>query len=294
MNVRIRKAVLPVAGLGTRFLPVTKVLPKELLPIVDKPLIQYAVEEAILAGIDEIIFVNNHDKQIIEDHFKQAKNLESELVKKNRKKELELINPFKSLDIKFTTVFQDEPKGLGHAVLCAAEQVGVEPFAVILPDDLIYHADTGVLKQMIEVFNRCQSAVIAVENIAPEETDKYGIVSTIDPQGKISSITKIVEKPKPGEAESTLAVVGRYILPGEIFSILEKTLPGNSGEIQLTDAISTLLQQESAVAYEFEGKRYDCGSKLGYLQANVEYGLVQPDYGEKFGKFLSGIVKALQ
>ena len=289
MTQKIRKAVLPVAGLGTRFLPATKAIPKEMLPIVDKPLIQYAVEEAINAGIKEFILVTRRDKGSIEAHFKRADELEQELDAKGKLNLLDSINSLLCDDISWTSVFQPKPLGLGHAVLCARDVVGDEPFAVLLPDDLIDNDDRGCLKQMISVFDRYQCGVIAVENVPASETDRYGIVNTKLFDASIRKITGIVEKPKPEAALSTLAVVGRYILPPAIFTMLEKIGKGAGGEIQLTDAIAMLLEQEQVLAFEFEGKRYDCGSKLGYLQANVEYGLKHPELKSDFSKYLTSI-----
>ena len=289
MTQKIRKAVLPVAGLGTRFLPATKAIPKEMLPIVDKPLIQYAVEEAVDAGIKEFILVTRRDKGSIEDHFKRADELEQELEAKGKLNLLDSINSLLRDDISWTSVFQTKPLGLGHAILCARDVVGHEPFAVILPDDLIDNNDQGCLKQMTNIFDRYQCGVIAVENVPASETDRYGIVNTKLFDASIHKITGIVEKPKPEAALSTLAVVGRYILPPAIFTMLEKIGKGAGGEIQLTDAIAMLLEQEQVLAFEFEGKRYDCGSKLGYLQANVEYGLKHPELKSDFSKYLTSI-----
>ena len=286
MTQKIRKAVLPVAGLGTRFLPATKAIPKEMLPIVDKPLIQYAIEEAISAGINEFIFVTRRDKGSIEAHFKEAIDLEQELDARNKPDLLAAINFISPNDFSFLSIIQEEPLGLGHAVLCAKDAVGSEPFAVILPDDLIMN-DVGCLKQMADVYEHHQCGVVAVENVPATETDKYGIVSTKAHDLSTSIMTSIIEKPKPEDAPSTLAVVGRYILPATIFTLLEQTQKGAGGEIQLTDAISMLLEDEQILAYEFEGKRFDCGSKLGYLQANVEYGLKHPELRGSFSEYLS-------
>jgi len=276
-----------VAGLGTRFLPATKVTPKEMLPIVDKPLIQYAVEEALNAGVCDFILVTRHNKASIHDHFKIAGELEQELKDKGK---TDLLNSIKSLrrdDITWTSVYQEKPLGLGHAVLCAREAVGNEPFAVILPDDLIDDGQRGCLQQMIEIYERYQCGVIAVEAVPPDQTDKYGIVSVEALESSVSRITGIVEKPKPEKAPSTLAVVGRYILPSAIFGLLEQVRKGAGGEIQLTDAIAMLLEHAQVLAYAFAGKRYDCGSKLGYLQANVEYGLKNPELKREFAAYLS-------
>ena len=279
--------MLPVAGLGTRFLPATKVIPKEMLPIVDKPLIQYAVEEAINAGITEIILVTRNDKPSIAQHFQPAEALELELSVKNKPGLLNSLRSLPEKDITWTFVYQHQPLGLGHAVLCARDAVGEEPFAVILPDDLIYDDNRGCLKQMVDVYDRYQCSVIAVESVPRQDTDKYGIVNVHSLEPSISRISAIVEKPKPAQAPSTLAVVGRYILPAVIFELLPQVRKGAGGEIQLTDAIAMLLEREQVLAYAFSGKRYDCGTKLGYLQANVEYGLKHSELQKEFSAYLS-------
>ena len=285
----VRKAVFPVAGLGSRFLPATKASPKEMLPIVDKPLIQYAVEEAVEAGINEMIFVTSSSKRAIEDHFDKNYELESELEKKGKKQLLELLRSIVPSNISCVYIRQSEALGLGHAVLCAKPVVGDEPFAVILADDLIDGHGTGVMKQMVEQYEQQQCSVIGVEEVPREETDKYGIVSTGEQDGDIAPITNIIEKPKPVQAPSNLAVVGRYLLTPRIFELLEHTQSGSGGEIQLTDAIANLLEHEQVLAYRFKGKRYDCGSKLGYLQATVEYALKHPELRESFRTYLSEI-----
>jgi len=289
MRPKIRKAVLPVAGLGTRFLPATKAIPKEMLPIVDKPLIQYAVEEAINAGIDEIILVTRQDKGAIESHFQRGEALEQELLAKGKANLMQSLDPVMNRDIKWRSVFQPVPLGLGHAVLCARELVGDEPFAVLLPDDLIFHEGRGCLHQMIEVYGEYQCGIVAVENVPRAMTGSYGIVDSGKIGAAVGRINSIVEKPDPASAPSTLAVVGRYILPPVIFELLEKTSRGSGGEIQLTDAIALLLGQAQVLAYEFEGKRYDCGSKFGFLQANVEYALEHPEIKKQFRDYLAGI-----
>ena len=288
MTQKILKAVLPVAGLGTRFLPATKVIPKEMLPIVDKPLIQYAVEEAIVAGITEFIFIASPYKNLIEAHFQEAFNLEKNLIENDKEHYLE---PLSSLikRIKINSVIQEEPLGLGHAILCAKKLVGDNDFAIILPDDLIATKNSNCLKQMLDIYKENQSAVIAVEPVQDSETEKYGIVSIESGAVKTGRIKKIVEKPKPQDAPSRLGVVGRYILPGKIFNVLEKTPKGSGGEIQLTDAISAMLKKHEFIAYQFDGIRYDCGSKLGYLQANIEYGLKHPELSAEFSKYIATI-----
>jgi len=287
MRKPVRKAVFPVAGLGTRFLPATKSIPKEMLPIVDKPIIQYAVEEAVKAGINEIIFVTHPDKGSIESHFCKAENLEQELTSKNKLYLLDSINCLLEAGISWHSVIQQKPLGLGHAVLCAKNLVGDEPFVVILPDDLIDDNDRGCMQQMIGVYEQYQSGVIAVENIPANETGSYGIVEAMAIAPNISQITSIVEKPHPDIAPSTLAVVGRYILPPVIFGLLTEIGKGAGGEIQLTDAIARLLATEQVLAYEFEGKRYDCGTKSGYLKANVAYGIKDPDTGNDLLEFIT-------
>jgi UTP--glucose-1-phosphate uridylyltransferase len=288
MAQRIRKAIFPVAGLGTRFLPVTKANPKEMLPIVDKPLIQYAVEEAVAAGITDLIFVTGRTKRSIADHFDKAYELENELQKQNKIEMLELVQNILPSNVTCIHIRQAEPLGLGHAVLCGRAAVGDEPFAVLLADDLIDDGEQGCLKQMVDVFENHQRSVIAVENIPKEETDKYGIVSTDEINDQIGKINGIVEKPEPSKAPSTQAVVGRYILTPEIFNLLENTGAGTGGEIQLTDAIAELLKKEEVYSLAFAGKRYDCGSKLGYLQATVEYALKHPELKEEFSNYLQG------
>jgi len=286
MAKRIRKAVFPVAGLGTRFLPATKASPKEMLPIVDKPLIQYAAEEAVEAGIEELIFVTGRAKRAIPDHFDKAYELESELEKDGKTAMLEMVRNILPGHVSCIYIRQSEPLGLGHAVLCARPAVGDEPFAVLLADDLIDGGARGCLSQMIGQYEHYNSAVLAVQTVPREETQRYGIVATRPIDSRVSKITEIVEKPKPDVAPSTLAVVGRYVLPGEIMGILADTGRGAGGEIQLTDGIATLLSQQQALAYEFEGRRYDCGSKLGYLQATVDYAFKHPEVAGDFAAWL--------
>lgn len=286
MPKRIRKAVFPVAGMGTRFLPATKANPKEMLPIVDKPLIQYAVEEAIAAGCDQLIFITGRGKRAIADHFDMSYELESELEAAGKHELLEQVRAILPSHVSAIYIRQAKPMGLGHAVLCAKPAVGDEPFAVILADDLIDGGNSPCLSQMNEVFAETGASVLGVENVDPSETDKYGIVEISDKVGRVSRIETIVEKPKPELAPSTLAVVGRYILTPDIFDYLEQTAQGAGGEIQLTDAIAAQLQHGKVLAYEFQGKRYDCGSKLGYLQATVEYGLKHEELREAFGQYL--------
>jgi len=286
MNKAIKKAVFPVAGLGTRFLPATKANPKEMLPIVDKPLIQYAAEEAVHAGIRELIFVTSSSKRAIEDHFDKNYELESELETKGKLELLQIVQEVVPAEVTCVYIRQPEALGLGHAVLCAQPVVGDEPFAVILADDLINCGGNSVLGQMISVFNDRGCSILGVEEVPPEDTDKYGIVDPEVSNGRITLIKSIVEKPAPADARSNLAVVGRYVLTPAIFEYLADIPRGAGGEIQLTDAIERLLQGEQVLAYRFEGKRYDCGSKLGYLQATVEYALLHPELRDAFLEYL--------
>jgi len=282
----VRKAVFPVAGMGTRFLPATKANPKEMLPIVDKPLIQYAAEEAVEAGIKELIFVIGRTKRSIPDHFDKAYELEAELEKNNKQEMLSLVQDILPADVACIYIRQAEPLGLGHAVLCAQPAIGREPFAVLLADDLIDGGAKGCLKQMVEVYSHFNCGVVAVEPVPADETDRYGIVEVKPIDDGIGKIHSIVEKPKPDVAPSNLGVVGRYILPGEIMQVLENTRSGAGGEIQLTDAIATLLERQQVLAYEFSGTRYDCGSKLGYLEATIDYALMHPELREEFAAYL--------
>ncbi|MDO4640314.1 MAG: UTP--glucose-1-phosphate uridylyltransferase GalU [Neisseria sp.] len=280
----IRKAVFPVAGMGTRFLPATKASPKEMLPIVDKPLIQYAVEEAVAAGCTEIIFVTGRNKRSIEDHFDKAYELESELALRNKDSLLAHLQDIVPKNVSFLYTRQPEALGLGHAVLCARPAVEQEPFAVLLADDLI-DAPQGALSQMVAVYNETGNSVLGVETVDPSQTGAYGIVE-IEPHQNRSRVKSIVEKPKPQEAPSNLAVVGRYILTPRIFDLLVNLPRGAGNEIQLTDAIAQLLKQETVLAYAFEGTRYDCGSKLGYLEATLAYGLKHAETGTAFAELL--------
>jgi UTP--glucose-1-phosphate uridylyltransferase len=287
----IRKAVFPVAGLGTRFLPATKASPKEMLPVVDKPLIQYAVEEAVEAGITELIFVTSSTKRSIEDHFDKSYELEVELEKKGKLEALELVRNIVPKGVSCIYVRQAEALGLGHAVLCAKSVVGNEPFVVILPDDLIDGYGSGVVSQMIQAYQQTASSQLGVVEVPKEDTDKYGIVNTKVGKDVDLQVHSIVEKPKPEQASSNLAVVGRYILTPRTFELLEETKRGAGGEIQLTDAISALLEHETVFAHRFKGKRYDCGSKLGYLKATVDFGLKHHELGDDFRNYLSTVVK---
>ena len=285
---KIRKAVFPVAGMGTRFLPATKASPKEMLPVVDKPLIQYAVEEAVAAGITELIFITGRNKRSIEDHFDKAYELETELEARGKKELLALVQRTVPKGVNCIYIRQSEALGLGHAVLCAAPVVGDEPFAVILADDLLdnYGAEP-IMQQMVGVYNYNRCSVLGTMNVPREDTRQYGIVSTESQQGDVQRVTGIVEKPKPEDAPTTQAVVGRYILTPHIFDHLRSIKPGAGGELQLTDAIASLLKEEAVLSYQFQGVRYDCGSKLGYLKATVELGLRHPEVGTDFAAYLA-------
>lgn len=286
MSQHIKTAVFPVAGLGTRFLPATKANPKEMLPIVDKPLIQYAAEEAIAAGVTELIFVTSHSKRAIEDHFDRNFELETVLKERNKEDLLSIVDNVLPKGVHCVYVRQPEALGLGHAVLCAKNVVGNKPFAVILADDLIDDGNRGCLAQMVEHYEEFQCSMLGVQRVPPEETYKYGIIQAERVGDKISKVSQIVEKPAPEEAPSNIAVVGRYILTPRIFDLLEQTEHGAGGEIQLTDAISTLLKYEHVMSHEFEGNRYDCGNKLGYLTATVEFALKHPELKDDFLKYL--------
>lgn len=288
---KVRKAVFPVAGLGTRFLPATKASPKEMLPIVDKPLIQYAAEEAEAGGIDQLVFITGRNKRSIEDHFDKAYELESELERAGKYDLLEIVRGVLPGNTSCIYVRQAVALGLGHAVLCARPVVGDEPFVVVLADDLIHSKGKGVVGQMIEVYERHGCSVLSVQEVPREETSKYGIVEVERDAEGVMRVVSIVEKPKPQDAPSTLAVVGRYLLTPRIFDKLERIGKGAGGEIQLTDGISELLKDEPVIAYPFEGKRYDCGSKLGYLEATVEYALAHPELGERFAAYLRALCR---
>ncbi len=291
MIKKIKKAVFPVAGLGSRFLPATKAQPKEMLPIVDKPLIHYAVEEAVAAGITEMVFITGRNKRAIEDHFDKAYELESELEAAGKKKLLEIVQNVVPKNVNCIFIRQSEPLGLGHAVLCARPVVGEEPFAILLADDFM-DTDPGVkpvLAQMTDIYAREGMSLLAVQEVPKSDTRQYGIVSATPYQPDLERINAIVEKPAPEEAPSTLAVVGRYVLNSRIFHYLENIPRGAGGEIQLTDGIAKLMQAESVLAYRYQGQRYDCGSKLGYLKAMVAMGLKHPETGPAFSEYLQEV-----
>ena len=286
---KVRKAVFPVAGLGTRFLPATKASPKEMLPIVDKPLIQYAAEEVEDAGLDQLVFITGRNKRSIEDHFDKAYELEMELESARKHKLLEIVQHILPSQVSCIYLRQAEALGLGHAVLCAKPVVGNEPFVVVLADDLIRCETQGVVEQMTVQYEKYGCSILCVEEVPRTETNKYGIVATTPgPDGELR-VSSIIEKPAPADAPSNLAVVGRYLLTPHIFDKLEETQAGAGGEIQLTDAIAALLHDEPVIAYPFKGKRYDCGSKLGYLQATVEYGLAHAELGQAFASYLKAL-----
>lgn len=290
---RIRKAVFPVAGHGTRFLPATKTVPKEMLPIVDRPLIQYAVDEAIEAGCDTLIFITNRYKHAVADYFDKAYELEHKLEKAGKQEQLDLIRNVLPEGVRAVFVTQAEALGLGHAVLCAKPIVGDEPFAVLLPDDVIWNRGPGALKQMADLAESSGSSVIATQDVPRDQTGSYGIVATESFSGRSGRITEMVEKPDPEVAPSTLAVVGRYILSGSIFDLLEKTTPGTGGEIQLTDAISTLLAKEPVLAYRFQGTRFDCGTHLGLIEATIRYALDHEKLSDAAAQLMQNALKEL-
>jgi len=289
MNKKIKKAVFPVAGMGTRFLPATKANPKEMLPVVDKPLIQYAAEEAVAAGVDTLIFVTGRNKRSIEDHFDTAYELERELEIKGKKKMLELLRGILPPNVNCVFIRQSEALGLGHAVLCAKPVVNGEPFAVILADDLIHSHEKPCLSQMVDLFSYQHCSILGTMDVAKEDVSSYGIVDGNVVKPGLMEVSGIVEKPAADKAPSTSAVVGRYILTPRIFELLESTERGAGNEIQLTDAIADLLQEQRVLAYNFEGTRFDCGSKLGYLKAQVELALEHEEVGDGFREYLSQI-----
>ncbi len=292
-NQAVKTVVFPVAGRGTRFLPATKASPKEMLPIVDKPLIQYAVEEALSAGADTLVFITGSSKRAIEDHFDTNTELEAVLEASGKDELLRSVRDILPSWASCVYIRQPAPLGLGHAVLCARPVVGNAPFMVHLADDLI-DSETACLKQMVDVHTRFGGSVLGVEHVPPQDTDRYGIVSVASqPEPRVGRMSHIVEKPKPDKAPSNLAVVGRYLLSASIFDDLARIGKGAGGEIQLTDGIALLMQREPVYAFEFEGKRYDCGTKLGYLQATVEFGLKHPQLGAGFRSYLKDFVAGI-
>jgi UTP--glucose-1-phosphate uridylyltransferase len=288
MQTKIRTGIIPAAGLGTRFLPATKSVPKELLPIVDKPTIQYIVEEAVASGIEQVILITARGKGSLEDHFDVSVELEETLKKQKKKDLLRIVRELSEM-VRIVAVRQKEPKGLGHAVLCAREVVGGEPFAVLLGDDIV-DADPPCLAQMIEVSRQRGGGVIALQRVPEQEAHLYGVIRGAQVGERVYKITELVEKPPPGQVPSNLAVIGRYILPPEIFPLIESTPPGKGGEIQLTDALQELARRMPLYGYEFVGDRYDAGDKVGYLQANIAFALKRPEMAEKLREFIANIL----
>lgn len=286
--MKVKKAIFPVAGMGTRFLPATKASPKEMLPVVDKPLIQYAVEEALAAGIKEMVFVTGRSKRSIEDHFDKAYELENELERRGKTEMLNYVRSLMPSDMKCVFIRQAEALGLGHAVLCAQPVVGNEPFAVLLADDLL-DGEPAVMRQMVDVYDYYKCSVLGVQQVPREDTRSYGIVDSKPLKEGLEAVQAIVEKPMPEEAPSTLAVVGRYVLTPRIFHHLARLGKGAGGEIQLTDGIAALMKEEQVLAYRYQGKRYDCGSKIGYLEATLAMARKHPEVGERFEALLQSL-----
>ena len=290
MQKKVRKAVIPAAGLGTRFLPATKAQPKEMLPIVDKPTLQYIIEEAVASGIEEILIITGRSKKCIEDHFDKSVELELELEKSGKEEMLKMVRDISDMvDIHF--IRQKEPKGLGHAISCAKTFVGNEPFAVLLGDDIVYNEEKPCLKQLIDCYDEYNTSVLGVQTVEAKDVNKYGIVNGIHIEDRVYKVKGLVEKPAVEEAPSNVAILGRYIITPRIFKILEETKPGKGGEIQLTDALLNLISEEAMYAYDFEGTRYDVGDKLGFLKATVEYALRREDLRDGFIEYLNILKK---
>jgi UTP--glucose-1-phosphate uridylyltransferase len=290
-NLKVRKAIIPAAGLGTRFLPATKAQPKEMLPIVDKPTIQYIVEEAIAAGIEDIIIISGRNKRTIEDHFDKSYELEEELKRKGSQDLLSLVQDISNL-VNIYYVRQKEAKGLGHAIYCAKSFIGNEPFAVLLGDDIV-DSEVPCIKQLMDVYDEYKTSVVGVQQVPDEDTSKYGIVSCKAVDDRIYKVKDMVEKPEKNKAPSNIAILGRYIITPKIFQFLETATPGKGGEIQLTDALKGLMGVEAMYAYDFIGKRYDVGNKLGFLQATVEFALKRDDLKDEFSRYIKGIGEKL-
>ena len=289
MDKKIRKAIIPAAGLGTRFLPATKAQPKEMLPIVDKPTLQYIIEEAIESGIEEILIITGRNKKSIEDHFDRSVELELELEHKGKVEMLEMVKSISNMvDIHF--IRQKEPKGLGHAIYCAKSFVGNDPFAVMLGDDIVYNEGKPCLRQLMDCYDEYKTSVLGVQTVPDGDVDKYGIVDGLKIEGNVTKVKGLVEKPSVDEAPGNMAILGRYIITPSIFEILERTKPGKGGEIQLTDALLELMSEEAIYAYNFEGRRYDVGDKLGFLEATVEYALRKPELKDAFIEYLKSIL----
>lgn len=283
--MKVRKAIIPAAGLGTRFLPATKAQPKEMLPIVDKPTIQYIIEEAVASGIEEILIITGRNKKCIEDHFDKSVELEMELEKGHKDDLLEMVRNISDMvDIHY--IRQKEPKGLGHAISCARAFVGNEPFAVLLGDDVV-DSEVPCLKQLMDCYKEYKTSILGVQTVSKEDVNKYGIVDGIHIEDRVYKVKKLVEKPAIEESPSNVAILGRYIITPQIFEVLQNTQPGKGGEIQLTDALQTLIESEAMYAYNFEGRRYDVGDKLGFLQATVEFALKREELREPFIEYLT-------
>ena len=290
MEKKIRKAIIPAAGLGTRFLPATKAQPKEMLPIVDKPTLQYIIEECVASGIEEILIITGRNKKSIEDHFDRSVELEMELEKAGKQEMLEMVREISDM-VNVHFIRQKQPRGLGHAILCAKTFVGDEPFAVLLGDDVVYNDQKPCLKQLIDCYGEYKTSVLGVQTVDPQDVNKYGIVGGLHIEDRVYKVKELVEKPSVEEAPSNVAILGRYIITPKIFEILENTAPGKGNEIQLTDALLKLIEHEAMYAYDFEGRRYDVGDKLGFLQATVEYALRKEELRDGFIEYLNNIIK---
>ena len=286
MENKIRKAIIPAAGLGTRFLPATKAQPKEMLPIVDKPTLQYIIEECVESGIEEILIITGRNKKSIEDHFDRSVELEMELEKSGKEEMLKMVREISDM-VNIHFIRQKEPRGLGHAILCAKTFVGNEPFAVLLGDDVVYNDNKPCLKQLIDCYEEYKTSVLGVQTVEPQDVNKYGIVGGLHIEDRVYKVKNLIEKPAVEEAPSNVAILGRYIITPKIFEILENTAPGKGNEIQLTDALETLIKNEAMYAYDFEGRRYDVGDKLGFLQATVEFALKREELREPFIQYLN-------
>ena len=286
---KIRKAIIPAAGLGTRFLPATKAQPKEMLPIVDKPTLQYIIEECVTSGIEEILIITGRNKKSIEDHFDRSVELEMELEKSGKEEMLKMVREISDM-VNIHFIRQKEPRGLGHAILCAKTFVGNEPFAVLLGDDVVYNDNKPCLKQLIDCYEEYKTSVLGVQTVEPQDVNKYGIVGGLHIEDRVYKVKNLIEKPAVEEAPSNVAILGRYIITPKIFEILENTKPGKGNEIQLTDALLELIKHEAMYAYDFEGRRYDVGDKLGFIQATVEYALRKEELRDGFIEYLNSII----
>ena len=289
MENKIRKAIIPAAGLGTRFLPATKAQPKEMLPIVDKPTLQYIIEECVASGIEEILIITGRNKKSIEDHFDRSVELEMELEKSGKEEMLKMVREISDM-VNIHFIRQKEPRGLGHAILCAKTFVGNEPFAVLLGDDVVYNDNKPCLKQLIDCYEEYKTSVLGVQTVEQQDVNKYGIVGGLHIEDRVYKVKNLIEKPAVEEAPSNVAILGRYIITPKIFEILENTKPGKGNEIQLTDALLELIKHEAMYAYDFEGRRYDVGDKLGFLQATVEYALRKKELRDGFIEYLKTII----